>query len=223
MINDSLAYGLEQVKDDLLKMGRLLQEQIALAVKSLTDKNIELAKQVIAKDDIVDKMQLDIEKRCLELIALKQPMAKDLRMISTILRDIIDMERMSDHAEDIARACIELYEQEYIKPLIDIPRMAQIADIMLEKSLKAFINEDVELAMTLAYEEKEMDDLYHQIFRELLSYMAENATKIAQSTDLLLIAGHIERIGDHATNLGEAVIYMVEGKRVNINKYAKSC
>lgn len=222
MAIDSLEKQLEKLKEDILKMGSLLQEQIFKANLSLTDKNLELAREVIRKDDIIDQMELDIEKKCLYLIALKQPLAKDLRFIGTALRIIVDIERMGDHAEDIAKIAIDLYDQTYMKPLIDIPKMAQIAQDMVVTAMKAFIDGDVNLAMSLVAMEKRVEALYNEVFTELLSYMMRDQGNIPQATSLLLVAGHLERIADHATNLGEMVIYVVEGKRVDINVLARS-
>jgi phosphate transport system protein len=219
---DSLENQLELLKEDILKMGSLLQEQIYKANRSLTEKNMELAREVIEKDDILDQMDLDIEKKCLYLIALKQPMAKDLRFIGTAFRIIGDIERMGDHAEDIAKIAIDLYEQTYMKPLIDIPKMAQIAQNMVVTAMKAFIEGDVNMAMSLVAMEKEVEVLYDLVFKELLSYMMRDQGNIPQATSLLLVAGHLERIADHATNLGEMVIYMVDGRRVDINVLARS-
>lgn len=222
MGNEPLVFELEKLKEDVLKMGRLMEEQLYKSVKSLVDKNYALAQEVIKNDDIIDRMELDIEKKTLEIIALKQPMAGDLRLIGTTLRIIVDIERMADHAEDIAHQTIDLYEQAYIKPLIDIPRMASVAQAMIEKALKAFINKDTDLAMTLLPLEEEIDAFYDQIFRELLSYMMQDPRNISQATALLLVAGHIERIGDHATNLAEMVVYLVDGRRIDLNRIARS-
>jgi len=202
-------------------MGRLLQNQIYKSIRSLVDKDLVLAQEVIAKDDIIDKMELDIERKCLCLIALKQPLAGDLRFIGTALRIIVDLERMGDHAEDIAKIAIDLHEQTYMKPLIDIPKMAQIAEDMVVIALKAFVDGDTAMAMSLVAMEKQVDALYDEVFRELLSYMMRDQGNIPQATSLLLVAGHLERIADHATNLGEMVIYIVEGKRVDINVLAR--
>lgn len=222
MTIDSLEKQLEKVKEDILKMASLLQEQIYKANLALTDKNMELAREVITRDDIIDQMELDIEKKCLYLIALKQPLAKDLRFIGTALRIIVDIERMGDHAEDIAKIAIDLYEQTYMKPLIDIPKMAQIAQDMVVTAMRAFIDSDVVLAMSLVGMEKQVEGLYNEVFKELLSYMMRDQGNIPQATALLLVAGHLERIADHATNLGEMVIYVVEGRRVDINVLARS-
>ena len=221
MPSDSLENRVSSLKEDILKMGRLLQEQIYKSIRSLVDKDLVLAREVIENDDIIDKMELDIENKSLCLIALKQPMAGDLRFIGTALRIIVDLERMGDHAEDIAEIAIDLYEQTYMKPLIDIPKMAQIAEDMVIIALKAFVDGDTALAMSLAAMEKQVDTLYDDVFKELLSYMMRDQGNIPQATSLLLVAGHLERIADHATNLAEMVIYIVEGKRVDINVIAR--
>ncbi|CFX54914.1 PhoU [Syntrophomonas zehnderi OL-4] len=221
MVIDTLENELVKLKEEIMKMGYLLEEQIFKAVKSLVDKDQKMAQEVISRDDIIDRMELEIEKKCLQLIAMKQPMAGDLRFIGTALRIIVDMERMADHAEDISEITIRLYEQTYIKPLIDIPRMAKIAEEMVRIALKAFIDADVNLAMRLVDLERQSDELYEQVFRDLLTYMMQDTQNIPQATDLLLVAGHLERIADHATNLGEMVIYTVEGRRVDINVLAR--
>lgn len=219
---DSLEIELEKLEEDLLKMGRLLEEQIGKSVKALVEKDRNLAREVIEKDDMIDKMEVDIETKCLKLVALKQPMAGDLRLIASVLRNVIDIERMADHAEDIAEITIDLYEQKYIKPLIDIPRMANLAQVMVGKALKAFVDKNIQYAMSIIDEEKEMDGLYAQVFRELLSYMMQDPKTIAQATSLMLVAVHLERIGDHATNLAEMVVYVVEGKRMDFNEIARN-
>ncbi|HPT68761.1 MAG TPA: phosphate signaling complex protein PhoU [Syntrophomonas sp.] len=221
MVVDNLEIELKKLKEEILKMGRLLEEQIYKAVKSLVGKDIELAKEVIARDDIIDAMTLEIENKCLQLIALKQPMACDLRFIGTALRIIVDMERMADHAEDICEITIRLHDQKYIKPLIDIPRMSEIAEEMVRIALKAYVDGDVNLAMSLVEMERQSDNLYEQVYRDLLLYMMQDAHNIPQASDLLLVAGHLERIADHATNLGEMVVYNVEGRRVDINVLAR--
>lgn len=222
MANETMGKQLENLKDDIMKMGCLIQEQIYKANRSLTEKDIDLAREVIDRDDLVDRIELEIEKKCLYMIACNQPMARDLRFISTCLRIIVDMERMGDHAEDIARVTIELYEQTYMKPLIDIPKMAQIAQDMVVTACKALTEENVDMAMTLVDMEKEVEALYELVFQELLGYMMRDQGNIPQATQLLLVAGHLERIADHATNIGEMVLYITQGKRVDLNVLARS-
>jgi phosphate transport system protein len=221
MAHEALQNELDKLSEEVLKMGRLLEGQIHNAVKALIDKDVNLAEQVIEKDEIIDHMENDIERKSLSLIALKQPMAGDLRLTGSFLRLIIDIERMADHAEDIARIALDLHEQTYIKPLIDIPRMAKLGQDMVDVAMKAFIERDVDLAMSIVPMEIEMDGLYDQVFRELLLYMMQDHRNIAQATSLLLVAGHLERIADHATNLAEIVVFVVEGRRIDINARAR--
>lgn len=221
MARTGFRHDLEELQRELLKMGTLVEELIFKAVKSMVNKDAALAQEVIDTDDVVDRMALDIESKCLSLIALQQPMARDLRTIGLALRFIIDLERMGDHASGIAKITIRLKDQEYIKPLIDIPRMGDISREMLKKSLKSYLEEDASLSWALVEDERIMDALYKQIFRELLAFMMQDPRTIDQATSLLLAAGHLERIGDHITNLGEMVIYMLEGTRLDLNRIAR--
>lgn len=221
MTTESLENELLKVKEEILKMGRLLEEQVYQAIKSLVNKNPSLAHEVIEKDDMIDLMELQIERKILSLVALKQPMAKDLRMIATAFRIIIDIERMADHAEDIARIAIDIHKQSYFKPLIDIPKMGNIARKMVEVALSAFIAEDVSISMEILDMEREMDRLYAQVSKDLQDFMIRDAENIPQATAFFLVAGHLERIGDHATNIAELVFYVKEAKRVNLNQIAR--
>lgn len=222
MGQDSLENQLKGLKEDLLRMGTLLQEQIYNADLALFNKDMNLAREVIVKEDIIDQMHSDIEQKVLLMIALKQPMAKDLRFIATALRFIIDMERMADHAEGIAKIAIRLYDEPYMKPLIDIPKMARMAQEMVYIAMQSFIAGDVALAMSLVPLEKEVDFLYMQVYDELVEYMKRDPSTVAQATLLLLVAGHLERVADLATNLGEMVIYLIEGRRIDLNVIARS-
>lgn len=209
---------LRKLQDDLLKMGSLVEEAISLAVNSLAKQDSELAQRVIDGDDRIDEYELEIERNCLRLLALQQPLAKDLRIIGTALKIITDLERMADHAVDIAEITLSMADQPLIKPLVDIPRMAQIAKEMTRDSLNAYVNQDKDLAYAMIKRDDEVDHLYNQIFRELLLIMMEDPKKINQATLLSIVGLHLERIADHATNLGEWVIYMVTGVREDLNK-----
>ncbi len=222
MGQDSLENQLKGLKEDLLRMGTLLQEQIFNADLALFNKDMNLAREVIVKEDIIDQMHSDIEQKVLLMIALKQPMARDLRFIATALRFIIDMERMADHAEGIAKIAIRLYDEPYMKPLIDIPKMARMAQEMVHIAMQSFIASDVALAMSLVPLEKEVDALYMRVYDELVEYMKRDPSTVAQATLLLLVAGHLERVADLATNLGEMVIYLIEGRRIDLNVIARS-
>lgn len=217
MTRESFHSHLDQLQQDLLRMGTLVEERIYDAVKSLAEGDVEAARKVVEGDDIIDKMEMDIEQRCLQLIALQQPMARDLRAIGTALKITTDLERMADLAVDIAKITIRLDGQPLIKPLVDIPRMAEIARSMLRDSLNAFIRQDAKLAMEMIERDHDLDHLYAQIFRELLVFALEDPKAITQATYLLFAAKHLERIGDHATNLGEWIIYMVTGERKELN------
>lgn len=208
---------LDELQRDILRMGTLVEGQIDKAVRSLAQKDSNLAQDVILRDDMVDAMELDIERTCLELLALQQPMAADLRIIGTALKIVTDLERMADHAVDIARVTIRLEGQPLIKPLIDVPRMAEIAQSMIRDGLKAYVDQDMELAIRMVERDHDIDRLYSQVFRELLTYMMEDVAKITQATYLLFVASYLERIADHATNLGEWIIYMVTGERKELN------
>ncbi|QIA27496.1 phosphate signaling complex protein PhoU [Thermaerobacter sp. PB12/4term] len=208
---------LDALRRDLLRMGTQVEEAIRLAVESLKERNAEKAHRVLALEDEVDRMELDIERRCLNLIALQQPMAGDLRQIGMTLKVITDLERMADHAHDIAKVTLRLGDEPLIKPLVDIPRMAEVAEKMVRDGLKAFVEGDVELARAMVARDDELDHLFNQIFRELLMIMREKPGTVDQATQLLMVGSHLERIGDHATNLAEWVIYLVTGVRQELN------
>jgi phosphate transport system protein len=208
---------LRSLEQEILRMGALVEEQMARAVESLSNQNLELADQVVADDDVVDALEMDIERRCLRLLALQQPMAGDLRTISTALKIITDLERMADHAADIAKVTRRMHAQALIKPLVDIPRMATVAAHMVRSALNAYVERDVDLALNMIRMDDEVDHLYGDIFRELLDIMRERPETVNQATYLLFVANYIERIADHATNLGEWVMYMVTGVRKELN------
>jgi phosphate transport system protein len=208
----------EELKRDLLKMGALVRQAIADAVQSLAKIDVKLANQVIAGDDTVDQMLIEIEKRCLQLMALQQPMASDLRAIGTALKIVTDLERMADHAADIAKVTLRLEGESLIKPLVDIPRMAARVQAMTAEALEAFINRDVEHATRMIAMDDEIDATYNQIFDELMEIMQTTPAHVKQATYLLLVAMYLERVGDHATNLGEWTIYMVTGELKDMNQ-----
>jgi len=208
---------LNALRQDLLRMGTLVEEAIRLAVESLKERDPDKARQVFELEEQVDRMELDIERRCLNLIALQQPMASDLRQIGMTLKVITDLERMADHAYDIAKVSQRLGNEPLVKPLVDIPRMADIAQKMVRDGLKAFVEGDVELARAMVDRDDDLDHLFNQIFRELLMIMREKPGNVDQATQLLMVGSHLERIGDHATNLAEWVIYLVTGERKELN------
>ncbi len=208
---------LEELQAEILRMGGIVEEAIDRAVRSLSNQDVALARQVIDDDDVVDDLEIAIEKRCLNILALQQPVAGDLRVVGTALKIVTDLERMADHASDIAKVTVRLEGQPLIKPLIDIPRMAELAQRMTREALTSYVRRDQELARRMIQLDDSVDHLYGQIFRELLVYMMEDPRTIRQATYLLFVAQYLERIADHATNLGEWVIFMVTGDRVELN------
>jgi len=205
------------LQDDLLRMGALVEEAVRRSIEALRARSVELAEAVVAADNAIDELHLELEERCLRLMATQQPMAKDLRTIAAVWAMTIDLERIGDHAEDIARATKRTAGQPLLKPLIDIPRMADMVQRMLRMGLDAFVRRDVDLAQQMAAADDEVDHLYGQVFRELLTYMIEDPHSIQRATYLLFSAQAIERMGDHATNIAERVIYMVTGTLKELN------
>jgi len=203
---------LKALKEKILRMGALVEDQIRNAIKSLVERESELARQVITNDHRVNAMDVEVDEDCLRLIALHQPMARDLRFITTAMKISTELERMSDLAENIAERAIELNEEPQLKPYIDIPRMAEHAQRMVKEALDAFVNQDAALARKVCADDDFIDDLTHQIFRELLTYMVEDSHTISRAIRITFVAKYLERVADHATNVAELVVYFVEGK-----------
>jgi phosphate transport system protein len=176
-----------------------------------------LAQKVVDGDDAIDDLMLEIEDCCISLLALQQPMARDLRVITTAIKIITDLERMADLAVDIAKVTLRISGQTLLKPLIDVPRMMEITQKMTRISLDAYVQEEPEMVLCLIDYDHEVDDLYNQVFRELLVFMMEDPHTIKQAAQLLFVARYLERIADHATNVGESVYYMVKGERKELN------
>ncbi|KXG75954.1 phosphate signaling complex protein PhoU [Thermotalea metallivorans] len=206
-----LSNELGKLHDDLLKMGRMVEEAILDAIQSLKNQDVVLAQKVIDGDKAINRMEEDIEDKCIKLIATQQPMAIDLREICSILRLIVDLERMADHAADIAKTTIRLSNEKYVKPLIHIPRMADLAAEMVAQSLDAFVKKDVDLAKKTWALDKEIDSIYKGVYNELIMIMIDDQEKIAQSTYFLFICKHLERIADYAKNVCEKVVYIQTG------------
>ena len=202
------------LRDDLLRMAGLAEAAIGLAVKALVSRDAEMARQVIASDDAINALEVEIDERCLRTMALYQPEAKDLRFLAMTLKINNDLERMGDQAVNIAERTLELLNEPLLKPLIDIPRMAELAQRMVKDSLDAFVQQDVQRARGVCRQDDEVDRLDDQIFRELLTYMMQDPRSIARAVHLILVSRHLERIADHATNIAEDVIYLAEGKTI---------
>lgn len=209
---------LEELQQDILRMGSLVEENIARAVDSLARQDLLMAEKVFEVEESIDKLELHIEETCLRLIATQQPMAKDLRKIASAFKIITDLERMGDYSVDIAKVTRRIGEEKLIKPLIDLPHMAAMVEAMVKNSLDAYVTENMTMARSVGKADDEVDALHKQIFRELLVLMMENPRTINQATNLLFVSRSLERIADHATNISESVIYLVTGKRVDLNE-----
>ncbi len=205
---------LERLKARLLEMGGLAEEQVRLAVQGLVQRDRALIARVLTSDHPINSLHIEIDSRCFTLIALHQPMAVDLRSIVAAVKINTDLERVGDLAINIAEAALRYANHPPVKRLIDIPHMATIAQAMLRDALDAFVKRDTALAQQVLSADDELDALKTQIFRELLTYMLQDPTTIEPALDLILISRHLERIGDHATNVAEDVIFMVSARDV---------
>jgi len=205
---------LKLLKEKLLEMASRAEEQIALAVRGLKDREEKLACQVLEREEAINLLDIEIDEMAMRLLALRQPMATDLRFITSAMKIGSDLERIGDLAVNIAERTMDLLKHPQLKPLIDIPRMAEMAQEMVRDALNAFINGDDKLAKEVCERDDRMDKLNDQVFRELLTYMMQDAGTIARAVDLILVGRHLERIADHATNIAEDVIYMVRGKTI---------
>lgn len=217
MVREAYHRDLHTLKSDVTGMGSLVSKAIGDAVLSLKTRDVGLAQKVIDMDDDVDAVHYKIEDECMRLLALQQPMARDLRLIISVLKMSIDLERMGDLALEIAVITKITASVPPVKPLIDIPRMSEICQQMLANTMSAFENKDVELARQTARRDDEVDNLFDQVRRELISYMIDDPKKITGAQHLTFVARYLERIGDHITNLCENVVFMVTGERVELN------
>lgn len=213
----SFHHNVDELQQLLANMGTLVEQSIADAVDSLARLDERLAKQVVERDDLIDGMMLDIEERCLRLIALQQPMASDLRIIGTALKIATDLERIGDHSVDIAKIAIRLSGEELIKPLEDIPRMALLVREMLRECILSYTERDIHRAAALAEKDDEIDKLYSTLMNEIIGMMNSDFARNRQLSHLSFVAHFLERVADHCTNIGEGVIYIVTGKRKDLN------
>ena len=211
-VRSGLDRQLQMLEDEVLMMGGMVEKSIARAVDSLSRRDLEESEQVVKEDDLIDRKRFDIEERCIDLIATQQPMATDLRILIAMLHITVELERMGDYAEGIARISLLMGQEATLKPLIDIPRMAEKAQGMLHKALDAMVNRDTVAAKQVCVEDDDVDALYDQIYRELLLFMIEDPKTIRRATYLLWVSHDLERIADRATNIAERVIYLVTGK-----------
>ena len=201
---------LQELKEDLLRMAALVEEAISTAVQSLVKRDSDLARKTFEGEDQVNRMEIDIEGTCLKLLALMHPMAADLRFITSAMKIITDLERMGDQAVNIAERAVSLNQEPQLKPYIDIPKMAEIAQSMVKDVLDAFVNQDSRLARSVCERDDLVDGLNDQVFRELLTFMMSDAQTITRAVHLMIVCRCLERIADHATNIAEDVIFLVD-------------
>jgi phosphate transport system protein len=205
---------LEALKQTLLAMGGLVEDQIRRVMAALLERDSDVAQEVIDRDRQVNAYDVEVDEKCVELLALHQPTAGDLRFITTAMKIVTDLERIGDQAVNIGQRALELNQEPQLKPYIDLPRMAERSQRMVKESLDAFVARDTQLARRVCAEDAEVDALKEQIFRELLTFMMSDARTIPRAIRLILISRFLERVADHATNIAEMVIYMVDSKMV---------
>lgn len=217
MVRHAYDVSLENLNLDLVRMASAVEKSIDQSILALKNKDVELAKKVVEEDDVIDDMNAEIEAKCIRLIATQQPLAKDLRLITSILKMITDLERIADQSADISELMLKIKEEDYIKPLIDVPKAAEVAREMVKEAIDAYVNEDVELAKKVCEKDEIVDKYYETILKDLKNLMKQNPDNVEQGIILIQVAKYIERISDHATNLAEWVIYIITGKHETLN------
>ncbi len=210
---------LRELKAKILFEGELVQKAVQNAIAALLGRDSDLARRVTEDDDLINTKEVEIDEYCLKLLALRQPAARDLRFINTAIKINYDLERMGDMAVNVCERVLELNEEPQLKPYIDLPKIAEITQVMVKESLEAFVREDLSLAWKVTKDDEKVDQLTEQIFRELLTYMSEDLKTISRATRLLFITKYLERLADHAVNISELVIFLVEGKIIRHLKY----
>ena len=212
---------LRMLEGDVLMLGTMVEKSIARALDSLTRRDRQASDQVIREDDYIDSKRFEIEEQCIDLIATQQPMAGDLRILVSLLHISVELERMGDYAEGIARINLLMGDEPLVKPLIDVPRMAEKATTMVRRSLEALVNRDTVTALQVCNDDDEVDALYDQVYQDLVQLMIRDPQTIQGATYLLWVAHDLERIADRATNISERVVYLVTGKmeEINVSKY----
>ena len=205
---------LKKLREEILYMGGMVEDQIQKSIKSLVERDSKLAELIIERDHEVNRLDVDIDDICVRLLALHQPAGRDLRFITTGLKITTDLERIGDMAVNICERALELNQEPQLKPYIDIPRMARVAQRMILESLDAFVREDTDLALKVCKDDEEVDQLNSQIFREVVTFMIDDPHTINRAIKISSISKYLERIADHATNIAEMVIFMVKGKSI---------
>ena len=208
---------LRMLQSDLLILGSMVEKAIAKSLDALKRRDLEVSRQVIQEDDYIDQKRFQLEEHCVNIIATQQPMATDLRTIIAILHIAVELERMGDYAEGIAKISLMMGDEPPLKPLIDIPRMSEMATDMLRRSLDALVHRDTVAALGVCRDDDDVDALYDQVYRELIFFMIQDPKTIQRATYLLWVSHDLERVADRATNIAERVIFMVTGKMVEIN------
>ena len=205
---------LRHLREQLLLMGSHVEGIISASLRALVERDSELAQRTIEADRVVDRLEIEIDGLCLQILARRQPVASDLRFVTMVLKAVTDLERMGDLGVNISERVLELNNEPPLKPYVDLPRMADETQIMLREALDAFVAKDADRARRVIARDQIIDDLYAQIFRELLTYMMEESKNVYRATRLQSIAKYLERIADHATNLAELVVFMVKGSDI---------
>ena len=217
MTRELFSRELNHIQEEVIAMGGMVATAINASIEALKNRDLEKAKEIINNDLNVNQKRWDIEEQCLQLIATQQPAARDLRLLAAVLVIITELERIGDYAEGIAKINILMGDEPLLKPLIDIPRMAQKAIDMLHRSLEAFINGDAETARLICNEDDEVDDLWNQVYRDLLTYMIQDPQTINRATYLIWVAHNLERIADRVTNICERTVFLVTGRMEEMN------
>ena len=212
MPREDFENNLKVVQDDLIQLSSMVEKSVFKSIDALRNRDIAASQQVIDDDDAIDEKQQDIENKCIELIALEAPMAGDLRVIISVMMMATELERIGDYAEGIGKISLAMGYLPPLKPLIDIPRMADISTDMLRRSTEAFINRDTDLATSVREDDDVVDELYNQVYRELLTFMMADPSSIQRATYLIWVAHDLERVADRTTNMSERVIWLVTGK-----------
>jgi phosphate transport system protein len=205
---------LRELKNKLLLMSHKAEEMISDSIRSLVERRPTLAEEVIGRDDEIDRLEIEVDDLCYAILALEQPVARDLRFIATAMKIVKDIERIGDIAVNIGERAVELIHEPELKRLVDLPIMAEAAQKILKESLDAFVNSDADLAEKVIFNDNVVDDLYEQIFRELLTYMLEDPRSISRAIKLIFIAKALERVGDHSANIAEMVVFLVKGQDI---------
>ena len=209
---------LQEIQDELLVLGSMVEKSIDRSVMALKNRDLPLSKTVIDDDDLIDDLRNKIEEKCISVIATQNPMAGDLRTVISVLYIAEELERMGDYAEGIAKISLSIGKEPMLKPLVDIPRMAEKSSKMLSRSLDALVNRDEQLAIQVCRDDNEVDELYNQVYRELLTFMISDPKTIERATYLLWVSHNIERIADRATNISERVLYLITGRIFDIHE-----